>query len=101
MAAACGCHSVLSENMLPRLYVCVVSGTMCRRLCDCRVDGEERREVRERRGQESRWVSRRRGHSPPNPAPLVPGTLYHTAASYSTPAARSEAADAATATSAT
>ncbi|RNF09282.1 hypothetical protein TcG_09728 [Trypanosoma cruzi] len=68
MAAACGCHSVLS-------------GTMCRRLCDCRVEGEERKELRGRRGQESRWVSRRGGHCPPNPAPLVPDTVYHTAAS--------------------
>ncbi|EAN94722.1 hypothetical protein TcCL_NonESM00397 [Trypanosoma cruzi] len=101
MTVACGCHFVLLENMLPRLYVCVVSGTMCRRLCDCRMEGEEWRELRERRGQESRWVSRRGGHCPPSPAPLLPGILYHSAASYSTPPARSEAADAATATSAT
>ncbi|KAF5218184.1 hypothetical protein ECC02_008896 [Trypanosoma cruzi] len=77
MAAACGCHSVVSRDMLPRFYVCVASGTMCRRLCDCRMEGEERNEVRERRGQESRCVSRRGGHCPPNPAPLLSGTLSH------------------------
>ncbi|RNC35899.1 hypothetical protein TcCL_Unassigned01181 [Trypanosoma cruzi] len=75
MAAACGCHFVLLENMLPRLYVCVVSGTMCRRLCDCRMEGEEWRELRECSGQESRWVSRRGGDCPPSPAPLLSGTL--------------------------
>ncbi|PBJ80310.1 hypothetical protein BCY84_01577 [Trypanosoma cruzi cruzi] len=101
MAAACGCHFDLSGNMLRRLHVCIVSGTMCRRLCGCRVEGEEWREMRGRSGQESRWMSRRGGHCPPNPAPLLPGTLYHTAASYSTPSARSEAENAATATSAT
>ncbi|PBJ76150.1 hypothetical protein BCY84_10100 [Trypanosoma cruzi cruzi] len=41
MAAACGCHSVFSENMLPLFHVCVASGTMCRRLCGCRMEGEE------------------------------------------------------------
>ncbi|RNF01446.1 hypothetical protein TcG_11873, partial [Trypanosoma cruzi] len=39
-----GCHSVLSENMLPLFHVCVASGTMCRRLCGCRMEGEEWRE---------------------------------------------------------
>ncbi|EAN83376.1 hypothetical protein Tc00.1047053506803.14 [Trypanosoma cruzi] len=77
MAAACGCQSVLSRDMPRRFYVCVASGTMCRRLCDCRMEGEERREVRERSGQESRWVSRRGGHCPPNAAPLLSGTLSH------------------------
>ncbi|PBJ69246.1 hypothetical protein BCY84_20159 [Trypanosoma cruzi cruzi] len=75
MAAACGCHSVLSRDILRRFHVCVASGTMCRRLCDCRMEGEEWRELRERHGQESRWVSRRGGHFPPWPAPLVPGTF--------------------------
>ncbi|RNC55325.1 hypothetical protein TcCL_ESM07189 [Trypanosoma cruzi] len=76
MAAACGCRSVLSGNMLPRFHVCVASGTMCRRLCGCRMEGEEWRSgVRERSGQESRWVSCRGGHCPPSPAPLLPGTL--------------------------
>ncbi|RNC53316.1 hypothetical protein TcCL_ESM09358 [Trypanosoma cruzi] len=75
MAAACGCHSVLSGNMLPRFHVSVVSETMCRRLCGCRMEGEEWRELRERSGQESRWASRRGGHCPPNPAPLLSGTL--------------------------
>ncbi|EAN90902.1 hypothetical protein Tc00.1047053508677.60 [Trypanosoma cruzi] len=75
MAAACGCHSVLSGIMLRRFHVCVASGTMCRRLCNCRVEGEERKELRERRGQESCWVSRRGGPCPPNPAPPLSGTL--------------------------
>ncbi|PBJ76304.1 hypothetical protein BCY84_09333 [Trypanosoma cruzi cruzi] len=75
MAAACDRHSVLLGNMLPCFHVCVASGTMCRRLCNCRMEGEEWREVRERRGQGSRWVSRRGGHFPPWPAPLVPGTF--------------------------
>ncbi|RNC36856.1 hypothetical protein TcCL_Unassigned00159 [Trypanosoma cruzi] len=79
MAAACGCRSVLLGNMLPRFHVCVASETMCRRLCGCRMEGEERREMRERRGQQSRWVSRRGGHCPPNAAPLLPGTLSHSA----------------------
>ncbi|RNC59357.1 hypothetical protein TcCL_ESM03044 [Trypanosoma cruzi] len=50
---------------------------MCWRLCDCRMEGEgkERKEVRERSGQESRWASRRGGHCPPSPAPLLSGTL--------------------------
>ncbi|EKF30325.1 hypothetical protein MOQ_005867 [Trypanosoma cruzi marinkellei] len=78
MAGACGCHFVLLGNMLPRLHVCVASGTIYRRLCDCRMEGEERKEVRERSGQESRWVSRRGGHCPPNPAPLLHGTLLLT-----------------------
>ncbi|RNC39236.1 hypothetical protein TcCL_NonESM11440 [Trypanosoma cruzi] len=81
MAAACGCHFVHSGNIPRRFHLCVFSGTMCWWLCDCRVEGEEWKEVRERRGQESRWVSRRGGHCPPNAAPLLPGTLYHTAAS--------------------
>ncbi|RNC35447.1 hypothetical protein TcCL_Unassigned01677 [Trypanosoma cruzi] len=38
-------------------------------------EGEERKEVRERGGQESHWVSRRGGHCPTNPAPLLSGTL--------------------------
>ncbi|RNE95696.1 hypothetical protein TcG_13293 [Trypanosoma cruzi] len=42
---------------------------MCLWLCDCRMEGEERKEVREHRGQESRWVSRRGAHCPPSPAP--------------------------------
>ncbi|EAN93325.1 hypothetical protein TcCL_NonESM12162 [Trypanosoma cruzi] len=75
MAAACDRHSVLLGNMLPRFYVCVVSGTMCWRLCDCRMEGEEWGELRERSGQESRWVSRRGGDCPPSPAPLLSGTL--------------------------
>ncbi|RNF08771.1 hypothetical protein TcG_09959 [Trypanosoma cruzi] len=75
MAAACGCHSVLLENMLPLFHVCVASGTMCRRLCGCRMEGEERKKMRERSGQGSRWVSRRGGHCPPSPAPLMSGTL--------------------------
>ncbi|RNF15146.1 hypothetical protein TcG_07192 [Trypanosoma cruzi] len=37
--------------------------------------GEEWREMRERGGQESRWVSRRGGPCPPNAAPLLSGTL--------------------------
>ncbi|RNC32551.1 hypothetical protein TcCL_Unassigned04822 [Trypanosoma cruzi] len=81
MAAACGCHSVLSRDMPRRFYVCVVSGTMCRRLCDCRMEGEEWREVRECSGQESRCVSRRGGHCPPSPALLLSGIQYHTATS--------------------
>ncbi|RNC52318.1 hypothetical protein TcCL_ESM10476 [Trypanosoma cruzi] len=72
MAAACGCHSVLSGNMLPRFHVCVVSETMCWRLCDCRVEGEEWREMRDCRGQESRWVSRRGGHCPPTQPSTAP-----------------------------
>ncbi|EAN84490.1 hypothetical protein TcYC6_0001100 [Trypanosoma cruzi] len=75
MAAACGFHFVLSGNIQRRFHLCIFLGTMCWRLCDCRMEGEERREVRERRGQESRWVSRRGGHCPPNPAPLLSGTL--------------------------
>ncbi|EAN83224.1 hypothetical protein Tc00.1047053504899.30 [Trypanosoma cruzi] len=69
MAAACGCHSVLLENMLRHFHVCVASGTVCWRLCGCRMEGEEWRELRERRGQQSRWASRRRGDCPPSPAP--------------------------------
>ncbi|RNE97400.1 hypothetical protein TcG_12603, partial [Trypanosoma cruzi] len=38
-------------------------------------EGEEWRELRERGGQESRWVSRRGGPCPPSPAPLMSGTL--------------------------
>ncbi|ESS55340.1 hypothetical protein TCDM_13195 [Trypanosoma cruzi Dm28c] len=75
MAAACGRHSVVSGNMLPRFYLCIVSGTMCWRLCDCRMEGRERKEVRERRGQGSHWVSCRGRHCQPNPAPLLSGTL--------------------------
>ncbi|RNC35451.1 hypothetical protein TcCL_Unassigned01659 [Trypanosoma cruzi] len=93
--------TLFSRDMLRRFQLCVASGEMCRRLCDCRVEGEAWREVRERRGQESRWASRRRGHCPPNAAPLLSGIPCHFAASYSTPAARSEAADTATATGAT
>ncbi|RNF19110.1 hypothetical protein TcG_04245 [Trypanosoma cruzi] len=77
MAAACGCHSLFLGDMLRRFHVCFVSGTMCRRLCDCRMEGREWKEVRERSGQESRWVSRRRGDCPPSPAPLLSGTLAH------------------------
>ncbi|EAN84043.1 hypothetical protein Tc00.1047053510233.20 [Trypanosoma cruzi] len=69
MAAACGCRSLLSRDMPRRFPMCVASGTMCRRLCDCRMEGEERRELRERRCQESRWASCRRAHCPPSPAP--------------------------------
>ncbi|RNF07808.1 hypothetical protein TcG_10037 [Trypanosoma cruzi] len=69
MAAVCGCRSDLLGNMLRSFYVCVASRTMCRQLCDCRMEGEEWREVRERRGQGSRWASRRRGDCPPSPAP--------------------------------
>ncbi|PBJ80601.1 hypothetical protein BCY84_00784 [Trypanosoma cruzi cruzi] len=65
MAAACGCHSLFLGDMLRRFHVCFVSGTMCRRLCDCRMEGREWKEVRERSGQESRWVSRRRGIARP------------------------------------
>ncbi|RNC40315.1 hypothetical protein TcCL_NonESM10208 [Trypanosoma cruzi] len=101
MAAACDRHSVLLGDMLPRFYVCVFSGTMCWRLCDCRMEGEEWKEVRERRGQESRWASRRGGHCPSLHRSCLAPSLSLTAASYSTPPARSEAADAATATSAT
>ncbi|RNC61202.1 hypothetical protein TcCL_ESM00968 [Trypanosoma cruzi] len=54
---------------------------MCWQLCGCRMKGEEWRELRERRGQESRWVSRRGGPCPPNAAPLMSGifsiTLQH------------------------
>ncbi|PBJ81286.1 hypothetical protein BCY84_00298 [Trypanosoma cruzi cruzi] len=71
MAAVCGCHSVLSRNMLRRFQVCVASGTMCRRLCNCRVEGEEWKKVRKRSGQESRCG----GPCPPWPAPPVPGTF--------------------------
>ncbi|ESS60865.1 hypothetical protein TCDM_11585 [Trypanosoma cruzi Dm28c] len=39
------------------------------------MEGEEWKEVRGRRGQESRCVSRRGGHCPPSPAPLMSGTL--------------------------
>ncbi|KAF8296500.1 hypothetical protein TcBrA4_0067020 [Trypanosoma cruzi] len=41
---------------------------MCWQLCNCRVEGEELREVRERRGQESRWVSRRQSALPALPS---------------------------------
>ncbi|RNC38136.1 hypothetical protein TcCL_NonESM12648 [Trypanosoma cruzi] len=41
------------------------------------MEGEEWREVRERRGQESCCVSRRGEHCPPNAAPLLSGTLSH------------------------
>ncbi|RNC34937.1 hypothetical protein TcCL_Unassigned02221, partial [Trypanosoma cruzi] len=61
--------------MLPRFQLCVASETMCRWLCGCRVEGEEWREVRGCSGQGSRCVSRRGGHCPPNPAPLLSGTL--------------------------
>ncbi|RNC55146.1 hypothetical protein TcCL_ESM07367 [Trypanosoma cruzi] len=75
---------------------------MCRRLCDCRVEGEAWREVRGCSGQESRWVSCRGGHCPPSLALLLSAhTLSLSAGLYSTPPARSEAADATTATSAT
>ncbi|EKF38279.1 hypothetical protein MOQ_001514, partial [Trypanosoma cruzi marinkellei] len=79
MAAACRCHVVLSGDIPRRFHLCVFfwGGTMCRRLCDGRMEGEERKKVRERSGQESRWVSRRGGHSPLNPAPLLPGPLSH------------------------
>ncbi|EAN87762.1 hypothetical protein Tc00.1047053508071.40 [Trypanosoma cruzi] len=69
MAAACGCRSLLSRDMPRRFPMCVASGTMCQRLCDCRMEGEVWRELRERRCQESRWASCRGGHCPPNAAP--------------------------------
>ncbi|RNC42480.1 hypothetical protein TcCL_NonESM07901 [Trypanosoma cruzi] len=73
--------SLCSLGNMPRLfYVCFVSGTMCWRLCDCRVEGEAWRELRERRGQELRLVSRRGGHCPPNAALLLSAhtlTLQH------------------------
>ncbi|RNE97440.1 hypothetical protein TcG_12590 [Trypanosoma cruzi] len=73
--------TLFSRDMLRRFHLCVVSGTMCWQLCGCRMKGEEWMELRERGGQESRWVSRRGGHCPPNAAPLVSGIFYHSAAS--------------------
>ncbi|RNC35953.1 trans-sialidase [Trypanosoma cruzi] len=82
--------SDLSARWPQRVAATVFSREICcdavtcellRRQCagGCAVAGW--REVRERRGQGSRWASRRGAHCPTNAAPLVPGTLYHTAAS--------------------
>ncbi|RNC36698.1 trans-sialidase [Trypanosoma cruzi] len=77
----CVAVALFSREICCHAFTCVVSGTMCWRLCGCRMEGEERKEVRERRGQESRCVSRRRGHCSPNSAPLLSGIQYHTATS--------------------
>ncbi|EAN83063.1 hypothetical protein TcCL_NonESM10308 [Trypanosoma cruzi] len=52
--------ALFSREICCHAFTCVASGTMCRWLCDCRMEGEERKKVRECRGQESRWVSPRR-----------------------------------------
>ncbi|RNF10136.1 trans-sialidase [Trypanosoma cruzi] len=69
--------TLFSRRTCCHFFTCVLLRGQC--AGGCAVAGW--RELRERRGQGSRWVSRRGAHCPPSPAPLVSGILYHSAAS--------------------
>ncbi|RNC36642.1 hypothetical protein TcCL_Unassigned00342, partial [Trypanosoma cruzi] len=71
MAEACGCHS-LFLGICRDSFTCLLFRGQCAGGCAI-AEWKERTgmEVRERRGQGSRWVSRRGGPFPPNPAPLL------------------------------